>query len=74
MFLSYLRRAFCKNSLAFLALIDRYLHYYIRYSDNVILLFFYNKKVDNMLDCVKLFIQLENRRTAYVYVKMFNIP
>lgn len=74
MFLSYLRRAFCKNSVAFLALIGGYLHYYTRYSYNIILLFFLYKKVDKMLDCVILYVQLENRRTAYVYVKMFNIP
>jgi len=32
-----------------------------------------NKKVDNIVDCVNMYIQLENRRTAYVYVKMFSV-
>jgi len=40
---------------------------------NAILLLFLYKKVDNIVDCVNMYIQLENRRTAYVHVKMFSV-
>jgi len=67
MFLGYLTPGFSKNSHAYLALIERYLHYYIRYSNNVILLFFYNKKVDILHICVMLYVQLENKQRNKIY-------
>ena len=39
--------------------------YYTQSSMNVILLFFLYKKVDKNVDCVKLYVQLENRRTKW---------